>query len=113
MSRRTKFINSVIHIIDHNRDGSYRTQNDRRKYLISMAGHLYQAGFQLEHVRFLKSKHIWSLVDTWKADAITAGTMKNRLSHLRWLLGKLNKVDIIPSNDQLGVEKRQYVSNHE
>ncbi|MFK3617881.1 phage integrase N-terminal domain-containing protein [Coxiella burnetii] len=47
-----------MNIIDHNRDDSYRTQNDRQKYLISMAENLYAAGFQLEHAHFLKSKHI-------------------------------------------------------
>ncbi len=111
MSRRIKLINSVIHIIDHNRDGSYRTQNDRRKSLISIVENLYNSGFQLEHVKFLKPKHVWFLVDSWKADEITTGTMKNRLSQLRWLLGKLNKFDMMPSNDQLGIEKRQYVTN--
>ncbi len=85
MSRRSKFINSVINIIDHNRDDSYRTQNDRQKYLISMAENLYAAGFQLEHAHFLKSKHIYSLVDGWKKAEISDGRMKNRLSHRRWV----------------------------
>ncbi len=52
-------------------------------------------------------------MDVWKKDEISVGTMKNRLSHLRWLLGKLNKVEIIPSNDQLGIEKRQYVTHQD
>ena len=111
MSNRHQFISSVITIIKHNKDGSYRTQNDRADYLISMAKQLYQQGYQLEHIRQLKLKHIWYLIDNWKTNKIGAATMKNRMSHIRWLMRKLGKVNSVPTNDKLGIPKRQYVTN--
>lgn len=111
MSKRHRLINSMIHIIAHNRDGSYRTRDDRQRYLIKMLNELYSAGFQLEHVRFIKAKHIWHIVNNWQG--LSSGTMKNRLSHIRWLMEKLNKHDCVPSNDRLGIQKRCYVTNED
>jgi site-specific recombinase XerD len=113
MGRRQKFVNSAIHIVEHNRDGSFRTKNDRGKYLVAMTNSLYSAGFQLEHVKFIKTKHIHALVALWKKEDISPGTMKNRLSHIRWLLGKLGHAHLVPSNDELGIEKRRYVTNED
>lgn len=110
MSKRQKLINSVIHILTHNRDASYRTRDDRQKYLLKMTKDLYNAGFQLDHIRFIKPKHIWHMVNRWQ-NGVGVGTMKNRLSHIRWLMEKLNKQDIVPSNDRFGIQKRQYVTN--
>ncbi len=112
MSKKQKLINSVIHVLAHNRDGSYRTRADRQQYLIKMANDLYHAGFQLDHIRYLKAKHIWHIVHSWQGQ-ISSGTMKNRLSHIRWLLGKFNQQDRVPANDQLGIQKRQYVTHED
>ena len=112
MSNRHKFIGSLITILKHNKDGSYRTQNDRSKSLIEIAKQLYQDGYQLEHIRQLKPKHVWHLVEAWKAGTtVGSGSMKNRMSHIRWLMQKIGKENSIPgSNDHFGIPKRQYVT---
>ena len=113
MSLRKKFVNSFINILAHNRDGSFRTRNDRRRDLVLIANTLYSMGYQLEHVRYVTTRHVLALVKLWKKEGISPATMKNRLSHLRWLLGKLNHESLIPSNDELGIEKRRYVTNED
>lgn len=113
MSLRTQFINSIINIIAHNRDGSFRTRNDRNKYLLAMADSLYSMGYKPKHAMGITTKHVWALVNLWKEEKLSAGTMKNRLSHIRWLLGKLGHENLVPSNEKLGIEKRQYVTNED
>ena len=110
MSRHHLLQKSLINVIKNNRDGSQRTQNDRRKSLLSIFDTLYASGYQLDHVRYVKPKHIYQMVNSWQASNLSPGTMKNRMSHLRWLLGKLGKADLIPSNDKLAIEKRTFVT---
>jgi site-specific recombinase XerD len=114
MSKKHKMISSVIMTIKHNRDGSYRTQDDRRHSLIQSATTLHQLGYKLDHLRFMKPKHIYALVQHWKAKGDSPGSMKNRMSHLRWLMGKFEgKRNMVPSNDALGIEKRVYISHQD
>ena len=43
---------------------------------------------------------------------MSSGTIKNRLSHLRWWAEKISKSGILPAdNTQLGVPERRYVTN--
>jgi site-specific recombinase XerC len=111
MSNKHRFVNSVIQVLKHNRDGAHRTQNDRRRALIDIATTIYTSGFQLEHVRFIKRKYIVFLVEKWMDGGISAGTIKNRMSHLRWLMEKLDRPNVVPPNDELNIPKRQYVTN--
>lgn len=110
MSRKHQFIGSLINIIKHNRDGSFRTQNDRRESLMYIVKSLYKDGYQLEHVKYIKRRHIEHLVKKWLNEEISIGSIKNRMSHLRWLTEKLSTSYIIPSNDELKIPKRIYIS---
>src|SRR5438477_623660 len=114
MSNKHQFVSSVIQILKHNRDGSRRTQQDRAKVLLDAIKTLYGHGYQLEHVRFIKRKHIEFLVQHWLAKGtVGAGTLKNRMSDMRWLMGKFNKLNMVPTNDELNIPKRVYVTNRD
>lgn len=114
MSKKHKMLSSVIVVIKHNKDGSYRTQSDRRRSLKDATNTLYQLGYKLDSMRFMKPKHIQALVQHWKANGDTPGSIKNRMSHIRWLMGKFDdKIHMVPSNDELGIPKRQYVTNED
>ena len=107
MSRSHQFEQSLIQIIKHNKDGSFKTQADRAKSLKHSVNTLYAAGYQLEHVKYIKQRHIKYLVDQWlNIEGLSAGSMKNRMCHLRWLMEKLNKPNLIPSNDELKIPKQ-------
>jgi hypothetical protein len=43
---------------------------------------------------------------------LSAGTLKNRVAHLRWWAEKVGKAGVIPSdNTQLAIPQRQFVTN--
>jgi len=95
-----------------NRDGSYSTQANRSRILDLMANQLSELGFRRMQAKSLKPKHVDALVSLWKERSISIGTMKNRLSALRWWAKKINKPGIIArDNSAYGIGKRSYVDN--
>lgn len=60
----------------------------------------------------LKPKHIDALVQRWQDQAISTGTLKNRMSALRWWAQKVNKDNVIArDNSHYGIAPRHLVSN--
>ena len=95
-----------------NRDGSHNTQADRMRSLSLAARQLREAGFRQMKASSLKGKHVQALLDRWQGEGLSSGTIKNRLSHLRWWVEKIGKSGILPAdNMQLGVAERRYVTN--
>jgi len=95
-----------------NRDGSHNTQADRMRSLTLAARQLREAGFRQMKASSLKGKHVQALLDRWQGEGLSSGTIKNRLSHLRWWAEKIGKSGILPAdNTQLGVAERRYVTN--
>ncbi|MEM9103943.1 MAG: phage integrase N-terminal domain-containing protein [Pseudomonadota bacterium] len=113
MGKRHQLLGSLSYILDHNRDGSRTTQINRRHRLLQTLKQLYEDGYQLNHVKQMKTKHLYHLVQRWQTEQKSAGTIKNRLSDLRWLLNKLDKASIMPSNTKLGAKKRVYASGQD
>ena len=74
-----------------NKDGSFATQDDRAQILHQAARTLQKAGFQNLAATSLKPKHVDLLVKSWQVDGLSAGTMKNRMSCLRWWAEKVGK----------------------
>lgn len=101
-------------LINRNRDGSFGTRSEREKVLDMAMSQLVKAGFnQLYDVREIKSKHIDKLVEIWKSQNLSSGTMKNRMSYLRWLAEKIGKQNIVKrSNSSYNIDERKYVVNH-
>ncbi|HUL02169.1 MAG TPA: phage integrase N-terminal domain-containing protein [Gemmatimonadales bacterium] len=97
-----------------NRDGSYATQADRERMLSLFANQLHEMGFRHMRADSLKPKHVEALVERWKAEGISTGTFKNRLSVLRWWAEKIGKPNVVArDNDAYGIERRQYVTNRD
>jgi len=94
-----------------NRDGSFSTQATRSRILDLIASQLPGLGFRRMQPRSLKPKHIDALVAHWQEQGIGIGTLKNRLSALRWWAKKVNKPSIIAKdNDVYGIGKRDNVA---
>jgi site-specific recombinase XerC len=74
-------------LCDRNRDGSYATQSDRARILSHVANQLHDLGYRHMHADSLRPKHVDALVQQWKADGVSAGTMKNRMSAMRCAQG--------------------------
>jgi len=98
-------------VLKHNKDGSFSTQAARRVILRNWAKETGKNFRKLE-LQGLKPKHIQRAVKTWQEKGLSAATIKNRVSHLRWLSQKINKANIIPrDNKDLGIEDRKYLDN--
>jgi len=103
---------SLRQLCQRNRDGSHATQADRLRILTLMARQLREAGFRQMKASSLNGKHVQALLGRWQNENLSVGTIKNRLSSLRWWTEKIGKVGILPAdNMQLGVPERRYVRN--
>ncbi|MBK7663055.1 MAG: integrase domain-containing protein [Sterolibacteriaceae bacterium] len=95
-----------------NRDGSFATQSERERTLALVASQLHELGFRNLTAQGLKPKHVEALVSRWIGEMLSAGTIKNRMAHLRWWAEKLDKANIVVrSNDAYGIADRRFVTN--
>ncbi len=94
-----------------NRDGGFSTQATRSRLLDLIANQLLALGFRRMQPTSLKPKHVDALLAKWREQGISTGTIKNRLSALRWWAKKVNKPSIIArDNNVYDVGKREYVA---
>jgi site-specific recombinase XerC len=76
-----------------------------------VANQLEELGFRRMQAKSLKPKHVDALVSLWKDRGIGVGTLKNRLSVLRWWAKKVGKADIIAADNSVyGIGRRKLVS---
>ena len=95
-----------------NSDGSFATQYARERILSQIADQLHEMGFRDMRATSLKPKHVVALVERWKAESLSAGTIKNRMTQLRWWAEKIAKQNVIArKNEDYGIARRQYVTN--
>jgi len=103
---------SLRMLCQRNRDGSHATQADRLRTLMLASRQLREAGFRQMRASSLKGKHVEALLARWQAEGLSAGTLKNRLAHLRWWAEKVGKAGLIPvDNAQLAIADRRFVTN--
>lgn len=96
----------------HNRDGSFGTQVQRERELTLIAKQLHELGYRCMNQRSLKPRHIEALIELWLKTDIATGTIKNRMSAVRWWARKVNKQNVVArSNDHYGIPNRIFVTN--
>ena len=103
----------ITEILNRNRDGSHATQANRRSVLALCVDQLGKAGYKVNEMtpQDLKGRHINALIKQWRNDGLSEATLKNRMASLRWLAEKIGNKGLVKSNDELGIGKRQYVTN--
>ncbi len=107
-------LNYLLRVLqNHNKDGSYATQSNRRAMLEQAATDLREMGYRRMDPKSLKPKHVSALVERWKSKSLSPGTMKNRMSAIRWWAERVGKLQCIQSNTELGIEKRILVSSND
>jgi hypothetical protein len=105
---------SLRMLCQRNRDGSHATQADRLRTLTLASRQLRETGYRQMQARSLKSKHVHALLERWQAQGLSAGTLKNRLAHLRWWAEKVGKGGIVPAdNTSLAIPDRRFVTNED
>jgi hypothetical protein len=94
----------LISILAQNREDSYATQR-KRGYILAHAAGLIHERFGLQKWGNLKAKHVADVVGAWKLEDNERRSIEEKLSHLRWLVRKIGKANLVPrSNAELGVE---------
>ncbi len=112
MNKKRSMHTELSNILSHNKDGSFSTQAARKAILHQLADDLNRLGFFNLSVHGLKPKHVEGIISHWKKQNLKEGTIKNRISHLRWLAQKINKPAIIARNNAYyGIANRAYVTN--
>ena len=107
-----KFKNSLISLIQHNKEGSFSTFNNRQARLLPAMAQLSEKYARISDIRELKTTHIEYLVNRWKNEKLNIGTIKNRMTDLRWIAQKIDKQNIVKkTNYEYDIENRQYVNN--
>lgn len=107
-----KYLNHQLRELCHrNRDGGYSTQAGRWRMLDLIATQLRELGYKNMRPDSLKPKHVEALVTHWREQGISTGTLKNRLSAIRWWAGKVNKASVVArDNGAYGIGARTFVA---
>ena len=101
-------------MLKNSHEGSYNTRAVRKKRLLMVADQLSEGGYKIAHIGQLKLKHVQYLVGNWQQEGLTPGTIKNRMTDLRWVMEKSGKSSLIPAkNEELNISNRQYVTNED
>ncbi len=87
-----------------NRDGSFATQADRERILTLVANQLRDMGFVNMQAQRLKPKHVEKLVERWAAEGLSTGTVKNRMTELRWWAEKIGKANVVAKSSRTAAE---------
>ena len=102
----------LIKLTWRHRENSYSTQRARRTIVKMMANQLGDMGFNRIKAKNLKEKHALALIERWRGEGLSSGTLKNRLAVLRWVYEKVNKSWMLAKrNADYGIERRQYLTN--
>jgi hypothetical protein len=113
--RRLRDLNfGLKKLVFDSREGSHSTQATRHAILQQTANTLHDLGYRKMQPAGLKPKHVEALVAHWQAQELTPGTIKNRLSHVRWWADKVGKPAVVArSNDHYHIERRVYVTGED
>jgi len=96
----------------HCREGSYATQTKRERMLTLIANQLHELGYRGMSAKSLKPKHIEALLEKWRTQELSTGTIKNRMATIRWWASKVDKRNVVArSNEHYGIPDRRFVTN--
>lgn len=102
----------LVKLAVRHRENSYGTQRARRAIVKMIAQQLNDMGFMRLKAKNLKEKHALALIERWRSEGLSAGTLKNRMGVLRWMYEKVNKSWMLARrNGAYGIENRRYQTN--
>jgi len=111
MSVKKNLKHTVLELLKQDRLGSFATRHDRRGLILRFAEDLVNLGYKITDIHSLKLKHIQAVTKFWQDKHLSNATIKNRLSALRQLSNILRKPMLVPSNTELNIGRRKYVSH--
>lgn len=94
----------VVSLLSRNREDSFATQR-KRGYVLGATARALHERFGLQKFDNLKAKHVAFLVERWKASDTGHRSIDQNLTHLRWLVHKIGKDNLVSrTNAELGIE---------
>lgn len=96
--------------LKHNKDGSFKTQADRRSILLKICDDLKECGHNRVTAQNIGAKHFHILYNHWQEKGLAIATIKNKFAPLRWFGEKIGKTSL-PTNKDLQIPNRKYVDN--
>ena len=87
---------------------------------LAAPGNWILCGRQLQEIGYtrfkdpgkLKGRHVTALVERWTNEGLKVGTIKVRMTALRWWAEKVGRKSVVnPHNSFYGIGERQYVTN--
>ncbi len=103
-STRNSLERQLVSTLAANREDSYATQR-KRGYILAEAARALHERFGLQKWDNLGQKHVEHLIDHWRTEDTGRRSLDERLSHLRWLVRKIGKANLVPrTNAELGIE---------
>ncbi len=104
---------SINELIKQIQGYSYASKADMKHMLNRCVKDLHELDFKLTHIKGLKSKHVYALVEHWKTQGKNTATIKNYMSKLRKASKTMGKPNLLkPTNDAYQIEKRSYAPKH-
>jgi hypothetical protein len=95
----------------HYREGSFSTQDTRKRILSQVADDLKRLGYRHMRPSSLKAKHVWALVNDWKERDLSLSTVKNRMSAVRWWARHARCPEAVAAkNSHYEIGERTYVA---
>lgn len=114
MVERHKTDFQIKQILKYNRDGSRDRQRARYRVLMSVIAQLRDRGYSKRwDVGKLGKKEIYRLVNDWREKGNCHRTIANKVADIRWLASKVNRLDQIPPNKDLGIGLRSSAPNYQ
>ena len=99
---------------DDAKEGAFGTRTGRSFNLARMANTLHDLGYRRLRASGLKGKHVEALVREWKRQGLSTGTIRNRMSHLRWWAKRIGKPNVVRAdNASYGIGERKRVTNED
>lgn len=90
---------------------SHASRADMRVMLNRCIKDLHEKGYKLSHIKGLKPKHIYVLVEHWKEQGKSPATIKNYMSKLRETAKHLDKPQLVKaSNDDYQIPRRSHAT---
>ena len=112
--RRVRGLNwELKKLCDEKGSGAYTSQRERSYVLRGVANELHGLGYKGLRAEGIRRKHVVALVRSWKTRGLSVGTIKNRTAHVRWWARQVGHARVVPSNAELGIERRVYVTNED
>lgn len=91
---------------------SFKSRHDYADNARLFITQLHEADYQLSSIHHIKQRHVKHLVARWQEEQLNPATIKNRVSQLRFIARAIRNPLVVPSNAELGLTPRLYLSEN-